>query len=128
METIASTVEAVEIEDDSRPPRARMITIQCPPRVTDRRGDDLGAGETITIPALWEVAARKLVEAGWDRAVTSANRGRDGKHLLRVAWTKIRHTWFDAAAPAGIPQTTAAKLVGVSRAQFHTIINTVEED
>ena len=118
METIAN-------ETEDRPPPGvdnpyRLVEIRCAPRYT-------GEERMLEIPVVWLPIAEQLIVAGRDRAFHSSARGKEGKPLLRAAWGAIRRIWREEAAPAGMSQVVAAKLVGISRAQFHTIINTGEE-
>ena len=115
METIANETESRP--DDAAAGRNpyRLVDIQCAPRYNDEV-------RTTEVPAVWVPIAQKLVDAGRDRAFHSNARGVAGLELLHEAWAKIRGIWFAEAAPAGMSQVTAAKLVGISRAQFHSII------
>ena len=115
METFANETESRPNAAAARPNPYRLVDIQCAPRYNDEV-------RTAEVPAVWVPIAQKLVDAGGDRAFYSSARGVAGLELLHEAWAKIREVWFDEAAPAGMSQVTAAKLVGISRAQFHSII------
>lgn len=117
METIAPEQVA-----DPGPPGDpyRIVEVESAPKYDD-------TVKTVKVPARWLPIAEQLVAAGKDRKFYSSARGKSGNQLLHAAWGAIRRIWAEEANPAGMTQAMAAELVGVSRAQLHTILNSGEK-
>lgn len=90
------------------------VLIRCAPRQD-------GTTEEIWVRRSWENVAIELVKAGNERALWSTKRGGAAQRREEVQ-EKIRRIWREEADPIGMPQDTAAALLGFTRASLFNIL------